>query len=181
MMCFRCGSQNGPGARYCGQCNASLPRMTPEQDAPAASLVDMREGTQYRVPQRSFPTEYMYNLTCHAAAYIHEEASGTPLLEAYQEVRSRIEAFAADDLPGLLDRLHQEKAMAPDDGYHDELIYLLSRGVSMFGEGFERMDAFIESGDTDTLKEAVTRMQEANDNLALGKQLSLERASQPPP
>jgi hypothetical protein len=178
MMCFRCGSDNGPGARYCGQCNAVLPRMESPHDVPAASLVDMQEGTQYRVPQRSFPTEHMYNLTVHAAAYIHEEASGTPLLEAYQEVRKRIEAFEFNDLPGLLDRLHLEKSMAPDDDYYSEIIYLLSRGVSMFREGFERFDAFIESGDTDTLKEAVTRMQEANDNLALGKQLSLERASQ---
>jgi hypothetical protein len=154
-----------------------LPRMAPQHDAPAASLVDMQEGTQYRVPQRSFPTEYMYNLTCHAAAYIHEEASGTPLLDAYHDVRSRIEAFEANDLPGLLDRLHLERAAAPHDDYYGEVIYLLSRGVSIFREGFERMDAFIESGDTDTLKDAVTRMQEANDNLALGKQLSLERAS----
>lgn len=179
MLCLRCGGENPPRANYCTRCNAVLPRIVTSDSTPPASTIDVEEGRHYLVPQRSFPTEYLYNLTCRAYEYIHENASGTPLLDAYNVVRTRIEAFESNDLPHLLDRLRLGQMAAPDDDYYSQMVYLLKRGVSVMHEGFERMDAFIESGEIETLKEAIAMMQEGNDSLGLGKQLSLQRSAAP--
>jgi len=174
VLCFRCGNANPPNLNYCGRCNAVLPRLEMDDASLAPPLLDLEEGRQYLVPTQSFPTEYLYQLTCRAYEYVHEEASGTPLLEAYELVRSKIDAFDANELPGLIERLQNEKK--PDDDYSSQMIYLLTRGVATMREGFELMDAFVENGDVETLRAALARMQQGNDHLGLGKRLSSERA-----
>ena len=40
------------------------------------------------------------------------------------------------------------------------MIYLLTRGMGQFHEGFALMEAFVASGDVETLKQGFTRMQQ---------------------
>lgn len=172
MLCLRCGQVNPPRTKLCSRCNAVLPRMDFDQ-APASTL-DMEDGRAYVLPQRSFPTRYMYDLTCRAYEYIHQEAPGEPLLDAYDVVRSSIERFEAHEMPKLLERMAAEKRQEPNEDFWTQVPYLLKRGLAMLHEGFARMDEFIETGDVETLKAAVERMQEGNDNFGLARQLSLE-------
>ena len=41
-----------------------------------------------------------------------------------------------------------------------QMIYLLTRGMGQFHEGFALMEAFVASGDVETLKQGFTRMQQ---------------------
>lgn len=175
MLCVRCGSDNPVGTNYCTRCNARLPRMAPT--GLSTSVLDVQEGRAYVVPTRRIPTKYLHDLTCRAYEYVHEEGDGEAVLAAYEVVRSNIESFEYNEMPDLLGRLHVEAASAKaDDDYFSQLIYLLNKGVATMREGFALMDAFVESGDVEVLREALKRMQDGNDDLALGKQLSDERA-----
>lgn len=178
MFCFRCGMPNEPRNNYCVNCHAVLPRM--DSDVGNTSTLELEDGREYVVPQRSFPTKYMYDLTCRAYEYIHEEAPGEPLLEAYEIVRTNLERFEDHDLPTLLQKMLEEKRKEPDDDYWTQMPYLLTRGTTMMHEGFVMMDSFIESGDVDTLKAAVERMQQGNDNLGLARELAVERKRRRP-
>lgn len=173
MFCFRCGMANEPRNNYCVNCHAVLPRM--DSDVTPSSTLDLEDGREYVVPQRSFPTKYLYDLTCRAYEYIHHEAPGEPLLEAYGIVRNALERFEAHDLPTLLQKMLEEKRKDPEDDYWTQMPFLLNRGTKMMHEGFVMMDSFIESGDPDTLKAAVEKMQEGNDNLGLARELALQR------
>lgn len=174
MLCFRCGKMNEPRSNYCENCHAVLPRMDSDVVGPSPML-DLEDGREYVVPQRSFPTRYMYDLTCRAYEYIHLEAPGEPLLEAYEIVRTAIERFESDDLPTLLQKMQEQKRKEPGEDYWTQMPFLLNRGTTMLREGFEMMDAFIESGDVETLKAAILKMQEGNDNLGLARELALGR------
>lgn len=173
MLCLRCGHVNPPRTKHCARCSAMLPRMDFDE-GPTSTLV-VEDGRDYVLPQRSFPTRYMYDLTCRAYEYIHLEAPGEPLLEAYEVVRSAIERFEAEDMPKLLERMGDEKRKEPDDDFWTQVPYLLNRGSTMLHEGFALMDEFIGTGDVETLKAAVERMQEGNDNFGLARELGLER------
>lgn len=174
MICVKCGHTNAGGGNYCQKCNAVLFKMAGSM-APTSSI-DVEEGKSYLTPQRSYPTEYLYNLSWRAYEYIHEGASGEPLLEAYQVVRSRIEQFETDGLPALQQDFELEKVELPDDDFSRQMIYLLNKGVGLYREGFDLMEQFIESGDNQTLIQAVTRMQEGNDHLGLAGELSQMRS-----
>ena len=140
------------------------------------SSIDVEEGKSYLTPQRSYPTEYLYNLTCRAYEYIHEGASGDPLLDAYHVVRTRMEQFETEGLPALLQEFELEKVELPEDDFSRQMIYLLNKGVGMYRDGFDLMEQFIESGETETLIRAVTGMQEGNDHLGLAGELSQMRS-----
>lgn len=172
MICVKCGHTN-PGGKYCEKCNAVLLQMP---GMVATSSIDVEEGKSYLTPQRSYPTEFLYNLSWRAYEYIHAGASGDPLLEAYQVVRSRMEQFDAEGLPVLLQDFELEKVDLPDDDFSRQMIYLLNKGVGMYREGFDLMDQFIASGDNQTLIQAITRMQEGNDHLGLAGELSQLRS-----
>ncbi len=174
MICIKCGHSNPGGLNFCQRCNAHLVKMGPVGGV--ASAIDIEEGKSYLTPQRSYPTEYMYNLTCRAYEYVQEGASGDPLLEAYEVVRSSIEAFECDGLPAMMASFEEEKLDLPEDDYSRQMIYLMNRGVSLFHEGFDFMDRFIQSGENPTLVEAIARMQEANDYLGLARELATLRS-----
>lgn len=177
MFCFHCGHQNEPHANFCADCSARLPRM--DRDREPGPTLEVEDGREYVVPQRSFPTQYLYDLTCRAYEYIHQEAPGEPLVHAWYVVQAALETFEEEDLPALLARLREEKAKAPEDDYWTQMPYLLNRGVQLMHEGFERMEAFLECGDVEVLKDAVTRMQEGNDSLGLARELATARKGRP--
>jgi hypothetical protein len=170
MICIKCGHANPGGLNYCQKCNAYLVKMAGASSM--TSSIDVEEGKSYLTPQRSYPTEYLYNLTCRAYEYVHEGASGDPLLEAYQVVRGRMDEFEAEGLPALLTEFENEKLELPEDDYSRQMIYLLNKGVALYREGFDMFDGFIESGESQTLIDAVTRMQEGNDHLGLAGELA---------
>lgn len=172
MICVRCGNPNPPGSNYCSRCHAVLPRI--DSGEPSSSFA-IEDGREYLVPERSYPTEHVYHLTCRAWEYIHQEAPGEPLLEAFEVVRGALDRFESEDLPDLLVRFEEGRAKEPDDDYWTQLPYLMKRGITMMREGFARMETFVGDGDVDTLKSAVERIQEGNDHLGLARELATQR------
>jgi len=173
MLCLRCGHDSPPFSNCCARCNAVLPRM--ELMDGTSHTLDVEDGREYVVPQRSFPTRYLHDLTCRAYEYIHLEAPGEPLLEALTVVRSALEHFRAHDLPKMLARMREEKRKSPHEDYWTQMPYLLNRGVQLMQQGFDTMESFVDSGDVETLKVAIAQMQEGNDNLGQARELALER------
>lgn len=173
MICIRCGHTNPGGMNFCQKCNAHLAKIPGMSGV--ASSIELEEGRTYLTPHRSYPTEYLYNLTCRAYDYIHMGASGDPLLEAYEIVRTRLEDFENNGMPRLIEGFEYEKQELPNDEYAVQMIYLLNKGVAMYHEGFDMMDGFIKSGEEKELIEAVTRLQEANDYLGLAGELAALR------
>lgn len=173
MNCVKCGQSNPGGLNFCQRCNAQLLKIA---GAAASSSLDIEEGKAYLTPDRAYPTEFLYNLSCRAYEYVHQGAPGEPLLEAYHIVRSRIDEFEAEGLPALLSELESERHEMPDDDHARQMIYLLSKGVSMYREGFVGFDDFVVSGETEALIFAITRMQEGNDHLGLAGELAQTRS-----
>src|SRR5439155_20793652 len=122
---------------------------------PPPPSIDLQEGHAFVMPQQSFPTQHMYELTCRAHEYVHQEASGGPLVEAYEKVKSHMATFEYETLPVLLSSLQVEQSASPDDDFYSQVTYLLKRGTTIMSEGYELMDQFIASGDVDTLRAAL--------------------------
>lgn len=169
MICMKCGQMNPDSLNFCQKCNATLMKVAPT--GASSSVIDVEEGKEYLTPQKSYPTEFLYNLTCRAYEYIHHGASGDPLLEAYDVVRTRLEEFENEALPTILEHMQFERQEYPEDDYARQMLYLLNKGVALYREGCAMMDEFIETGETPTLIEAVRRMQDGNDNLGLATEL----------
>ncbi len=182
MLCLRCGHDSPPHSHYCARCSAILPRM--ELNDGRGHTLDVEDGREYVVPQRSFPTRYLYDLTCRAHDYIHLEAPGEPLLEARDVVRNALENFRATELPGILDRMREERIKAPHDDYWTQMPYLIQQGLQLMDQGFRTMEDFVQSGEVGTLKAAIAQLQEGNDHLGQARELAQTRAlegrSQPP-
>ncbi|MBM3465448.1 MAG: hypothetical protein FJX76_25425 [Armatimonadetes bacterium] len=173
MICIKCGHSNPDNLNYCEKCNAYIFKMA--AGGAASSMMELEEGKEYLVPQRSYPTEYLYNLTCRAYEYIHEEASGDPLLEAYQVVKARLDDLEFNSLPNAIASLQAERAEEPEDDYPRQVTYLLTKGVSLYREGGALFDQFVENGENQVLIDAITRMQEGNDNLGLALEMGQAR------
>ncbi len=172
-ICIKCGHTNADHMNYCEKCNAVLFKMA--TGAGPDTSMELEEGREYLVPQRSYPTEHLYNLTCRAYEYIHHEAPGEPLLEAYQVVKEKLDVMEHEQLPAQLDHLKELANDDPEDEYSRQVMYLLKKGVALYREGCTMMDQFVESGDTQTLIDAVTKMQEGNDNLGLALEIGQTR------
>lgn len=173
MICIKCGHSNPDSLNYCEKCNAHLVKMA-FASAPTSSI-EVEEGKSYLSPQRSYPTEHLYNLTCRAVEYVDQGASGDPLLEAYKIVQERMDEFETESLPALLQAYQSEKVDVPEDDYSSQMIYLLKIGVAKYREGFAMMDQFIASGENATLIQAVHTMQYGNDHLGLAGELATLR------
>lgn len=174
MICIKCGHANPDHLNYCEKCNAYIFKMGAGQGA-APSVIDLEEGKQYFVPERSYPTEYLYNLTCRAYEYIHENAPGEPLLEAYEVVRTKLDEMEEQSLPGVLEGLNHQRLEDPEDDFPRQMAYLINKGVLLYREGTALMDEFIANGENSVLIDAVTRMQEGNDNFGLALEMGQAR------
>lgn len=173
MLCLRCGHDSPQHSHYCARCTAILPRM--ELNDGRSHTLDVEDGRDYVVPKRSFPTRYLYDLTCRAYDYIHLEAPGEPLLEARDRVRDALERFKTAELPKILERIAEEKIKAPHDDFWTQVPYLIQQGLQLMDQGFQTMDDFVESGEVETLKAAIAQLQEGNDNLGQARELALAR------
>lgn len=171
MLCIRCGFDNKEGSNYCSKCNAKILTMAPSGAPGAASAVELDENTNYLTPQQRFVTEYVFNLTNRAYEYLHLGEPGEPLLEAFQVVKHNVDDFEQNKYPDILQDLKNERSDYPDDEYPKQVLYLLSKGLSLYREGIGMFESFIASGDEPTLIESVHKMQDANDNLCLAYQI----------
>lgn len=175
MICIRCGTNNPAQLNYCQKCNAHLVKMG---FSASTSFIDVEEGTTYLSPQRSYPTEYLYDLTCRAHEYIYQGASGDPLLQAYHNVKLHMDDFENDGLPTLLEQFRLEKVEFPEDDYPSQMVYLLNKGIALYHEGYQLMDEFVQSGENETLVASVHRMQDGNDHLGLVGELASGRSQE---
>lgn len=171
MICVRCGHKNASGSNYCEKCNAHLAKMGPLK----TSSLDVSEGRSYVTPFKSYPTEYMFNLTSRAQEYIYQGASGDPLLEAYKVVRGKVEEFEANAMEDVLADYEAQKLDFPDEDYAHQMTYLINMGIAKFHDSFALMDQFIESGANETLVEAVSLMMYANDYIGFVQELATAR------
>lgn len=175
MLCIRCGEANPPGSNFCSKCNAKLLQMAPTGTPGGSAVLEVDENTEYLTPKQRYVTEHLYNLTCRAYEYLHQGEPGDPLLEAYNIVKAKLLEFEEASLPEIMAQLQAERQEDPEDDYPKQILYLLNKGISLYKEGTGMFDSFVESGEEPVLVDAVTRMQDGNDNICLAYELIYSR------
>lgn len=174
MLCLRCGHDSPPGSNFCQKCNAKLLQVAPTGDPMPTSTLEFDDKTHYMSADR-YVTEHIYNLTCRAAEYLHQGASGEPLLEAFQVCKTKLEEFKAF-MPEFITQLQQERANHPEYDFAAQILYQVNHGLGLFEQGASMFEVFAEDGDDDLLVQAVTSMQDGNDHLCLANELIQTRA-----
>lgn len=170
MICVRCGHSNPEGNNYCEKCNQHLVKMAPA-GADRTSLI-VEEGYKYLAPQKSYPTKYLFDLTCRAKEYLEDDASGDPMLEAFHVIKIRLAEFEGTALPAIMEGLKSINLQYPTDDYPKQMAYLLNKGVALYHEGVALFESFIESGKNEEMVNGITKMQEGNDYVGVAEEFS---------
>lgn len=169
MLCLRCGASPPAGSKYCPQCNALLLQSAPEEPRTGLSL---EEGREYPVMQERFLTHNLNVL--HDLLYTHLEE-----VPAYlAELRGLLEEFAGQAVPQLLELLLVEEQADPQASFPPEVRYLMVRGVDLFREGLDRLEAALSPLDETAAESAFETLQQGNDHLCSGLLKVEERQQQ---
>ncbi len=138
MICFKCGAENASGARFCGQCNAALPRVQQSNEFVPPPYVDGRYqkikiAADRVVNQESTPEEFA-DFIDRTIEFISEKEATIRQIEIPPEA---VEDFREELETGLA-------------------------GIDLFYQGLTEMRTYVEDGEPQHLEAGLAVVQEAN-------------------
>lgn len=167
MNCLRCSASNTDEARFCGLCQARLPRVAFE----SRPGLEMDDATHYLLPEKPYCTEHLGLLIEAAYDYLEEDQPLEHLVAIFEQVGNRLERFSRVEAPAWLSSLSAEQLDDPERTSPRQTSYLVRMASFLYAEGMARFRRFLDEPQPDLLLEAIGELQRGNDHLGLAREL----------
>lgn len=148
--CFKCGTENNAGAKYCGSCNALLPKQAPT-GIPNKSVMDINEQVEYPRPEAHYKSPFLEHLAWAVHDFLEEGAEIEPVVEGYEAYKELFEQFQ-EQYPSLRERSYEHKQLIPGDPFPSQFNYYLvqtethyAAGKESFEKYFDEFEAFLDT------------------------------------
>lgn len=140
--CFKCGTDNEAGLKYCGNCNALLPKQAPT-GIPNKSTMDLNESIEYPRPDSHYKSPYLEQLAWAVHDFLEEGAEIEAVVEGFEAYKELFENFQKN-YPELRERSYENRSLMPKDPFPSQFNYYLLQTETFYGRGKENFESYFD-------------------------------------